>query len=49
VIPSLARQAAIVAFAEAAMHEKRLLSALIENRQQQMNALAAGLRARNKE
>lgn len=49
VIPSLARQAAIVAFAEEATREKRLLSALIENRQQQMNALAAGLRASNKE
>jgi restriction endonuclease S subunit len=49
VIPSLARQAAIVAFAEDATREKRLLSALIENRQQQMNALAAGLRASNKE
>lgn len=43
-IPSLARQAAIVAFAEAAAREKRLLSTLIDNRQQQMNALAAGLR-----
>jgi hypothetical protein len=43
-IPPLARQAAIVAFAEEATHEKRLLAALIENRQQQMNALAAGLR-----
>ena len=49
VIPSLARQAAIVAFAEGVAREKRLLSALIENRQQQMNALAAGLRASNKE
>ncbi|WP_374347865.1 restriction endonuclease subunit S [Phenylobacterium sp.] len=49
VIPSRARQAAIVAFAEDATREKRLLSALIENRQQQMNALAAGLRASNKE
>ena len=49
VIPSLARQAAIVAFAENAAREKRLLSALIENRQQQMNALAAELRASNKE
>jgi restriction endonuclease S subunit len=48
-IPSLARQAAISAFAEGATREKRLLSALIENRQQQMNALAAGLRASNKE
>ncbi len=48
-IPSLTRQAAIVAFAEEAIREKRLLSALIENRQQQMNALAAGLRASNKE
>lgn len=45
VIPSLARQAAIVAFAEEATREKQLLSALIDNRQQQMNALAAGLRA----
>lgn len=42
-IPSLARQAAIVAFAEAAAREKRQLSALIENRQHQMNALAAAL------
>ena len=49
VIPSLARQAAIVAFAEDATREKRLLSALIENRQQQMNALAAGLRHSIKE
>lgn len=49
VIPSLARQAAIVAFAEDVTREKRLLSALIENRQQQMNALAAGLRTSNKE
>ena len=44
VIPSRARQAAIVAFAEDAALEKRLLSALIENRQHQMNALAAELR-----
>lgn len=43
VIPSLARQAAIVAFAEDAAREKRQLSALIENRQHQMNALAAAL------
>jgi hypothetical protein len=49
VIPSLAHQAAIVAFAEEATREKRLLSALIGNRQQQMNALAAQLRASNKE
>jgi hypothetical protein len=49
VIPSLARQATIVAFAEAATSEKRLLSALIDNRQQQMNALAAGLRHSTKE
>lgn len=49
VIPSLARQAAIVAFAEHATREKRLLSALIENRQQQINALAIGLRASNEE
>jgi hypothetical protein len=49
VIPSLARQAAIVAFAEEATREKRLLSALIENRQQQMNALATGLRHSIKE
>lgn len=49
VIPSLARQAAIVAFADDVTREKRLLSALIENRQQQMNALAAGLRASNEE
>jgi hypothetical protein len=49
VVPSPARQAAIVAFAEEAIREKRLLSALIENRQQQINALAAGLRPSNKE
>lgn len=49
VIPSRARQDAIVAFAEAAAHEKRLLTSLIENRQQQMNALAAGLRAHHEE
>ncbi len=49
VVPSLERQTAIVAFAEEATREKRLLSALIENRQLQMNALAAGLRASNKE
>lgn len=48
-IPSRARQNAIVAFAEAAAHEKRLLTGLIENRQQQMNALAAGLRAHHEE
>lgn len=45
VIPSRERQTAIVAFAEAAAREKRLLVGLIENRQQQINALAAGLRA----
>lgn len=45
VIPPMERQVAIVAFAEAAGREKRLLSALIENRHQQINALAAGLRA----
>lgn len=49
VIPSRARQAAIVALAETAAREKRLLSALIENRQQQMNALAAALRPSIKE
>lgn len=49
VVPSLERQAAIVAFAEAATREKRLLSALIQNRQQQMNALAVGLRHSIKE
>ena len=49
VIPSPARQAAIVAFAEAATREKRLLRTLIANRQQQMTALAAGLRANNKD
>ena len=49
VLPSPERQAAIVAFAEEAAREKRLLSALIENRQLQMNALAAGLCASNKE
>lgn len=45
VIPSRARQDAIVAFAETVAREKRLLNSLIENRQQQMNALAARLRA----
>jgi type I restriction modification DNA specificity protein len=49
VIPSLARQAAIVAFADDVTREKRLLSALIENRQHQMNALAAGLRVSSEE
>jgi hypothetical protein len=49
VIPSRARQDAIVAFAEASAREKRLLAGLIENRQQQMNALAAGLRAHHEE
>lgn len=49
VIPSRARQAAIIAFADAAAREKRLLAGLIENRQQQMNALAAGLRANDEE
>lgn len=49
VIPSRARQDAVVAFAEAAAREKRLLAGLIENRQQQMNALAAGLRAHHEE
>lgn len=49
VIPPRARQDAIVAFAEAAAREKRLLAGLIENRQQQMNALAAGLRAHQEE
>lgn len=49
VIPSRARQAAIVALAETVAREKRLLSALIENRQQQMNALAAALRPSIKE
>ncbi len=49
VIPSRARQAAIVAFAEDARREKHLLSALIENRQKQINALAVGLRPGNKE
>lgn len=49
VIPSHARQAAIVAFADAAAREKCLLAGLIENRQQQMNALAAGLRAPEQE
>lgn len=49
VIPPRARQEAIVAFAEAAAREKRLLAGLIENRQQQMNALAAGLRAHHEE
>lgn len=49
VIPPLARQATIVAFAEGAAREKRLLSALIENRQQQMDALALALSANDKE
>lgn len=49
VIPSRAQQAAIVAFADAAAHEKRLLTGLIENRQQEMNALAARLRAYDEE
>lgn len=49
VIPSRARQEAIVAFAEQAAREKHLLAGLIENRQQQMNALAAGLRAHHEE
>lgn len=49
VIPPLARQAAIVAFAEMATREKRLIASLTENRQQQMNALALGLRASHKE
>lgn len=44
VIPPRARQAAIVAFADGAKREKRLLFALAENRQQEMSALAAGLR-----
>lgn len=47
VIPSRARQAAIVAFADAAVREKRLLAGLAENRQQQMHALAASLRSRD--
>ena len=42
-IPSRARQVAIVAFAEAAAREKRLLTDLIHNRQRQMRTLAAGL------
>jgi len=49
VIPPRERQDAIVAFAETAAREKRLLASLIENRQQQMNALAAGLRAQHEE
>lgn len=49
VIPSRARQDAIVAFAEAVAREKRLLAHLIENRQQQMNALAARLRPSDEE
>ncbi|MGQ3029584.1 MAG: restriction endonuclease subunit S [Ferrovibrionaceae bacterium] len=49
VIPPPARQQAIVAFAEAARREKRLLARLIENRRQQMNALAAGLRLNDKD
>ncbi|WP_341022293.1 restriction endonuclease subunit S [Brevundimonas diminuta] len=47
VIPPLPEQLAIVAFAEAAARERRLLSDLIQNRQQQMHALASRLRATN--
>jgi hypothetical protein len=49
VVPPLAQQVAIAAFAEAARWEKQLMSALIDNRQKQMNALAAGLRHSIKE
>jgi restriction endonuclease S subunit len=49
VIPSRARQAAIIALAETASREKQLLTALIENRQQQMKALAASLQDNIKE
>jgi hypothetical protein len=49
VIPSRERQDAIVAFSDQAAREKRLLTGLIENRQQQMNALAAGLRTHHEE
>lgn len=49
VVPPLARQAAIVAFARDAVQERRLLSALIDSRQQQMSMLAAGLRQKIKE
>jgi len=38
-----------VAFAETVAREKHLLTHLIENRQQQMNALAARLRAGDEE
>lgn len=49
VVPSRARQDVIVAFAEAVAREKRLLAHLIENRQQQMNALASRLRPSDEE
>jgi hypothetical protein len=48
-LPPLGRQAVIVALAEAAKRERQLLSALIDNRQQQMSALAAALRKEIKE
>lgn len=49
VIPPKTHQAAIIAFADDAASEQRALFALIENRQQQMNALAAALRSTSKE
>ncbi|HEY3814688.1 MAG TPA: restriction endonuclease subunit S [Caulobacteraceae bacterium] len=42
-VPSRARQGAIVAFADAVAREKRVLSGLLTNRQRQMTALAVGL------
>jgi len=47
--PPLAQQAAIAALADAVRHEKHVLSALIDLRQRQMDALAAGLRQKIKE
>jgi restriction endonuclease S subunit len=49
VAPPLARQAAIAAFADAAQMERQLLLAAIDNRQKQMNALAAELHQTSKE
>lgn len=49
VAPPLPRQAAIAAFAEAAQRERQVLLATIDNRQKQMNALAAGLRRKIEE
>jgi hypothetical protein len=49
VVPPMAKQAAIVSFAETAARERQLLAALIDIRQQQMNALAGALRPTSKE